>query len=568
MTIGRWRPALHGLAVLVALLLASFAFLYRFNALGGALGGFDNDEFQMLTRVDLLLAGEQPLRDFADGEMRGVWPSLSYEVPALVQRIWGENLLVHAYLTLGVLALCAGIVFVFARHLSRSWVCALLAAAVVIVSGAKAYNYTKVLTLTVAIAAVYGFIRAPTFARLCALAAWTVVAALFRHDYGVYVGVAVLVALVAVEPRPWRVPLHRVATYAALCLLLSLPSILWVMLHGGIAGYVDVVLRSVTSEGRRLARWPVVDLASPFSESSLVAFNYYAFWALPLGVAATLIERVWRSRAAADDADLSRASVANGRESRDASHVTFGIVLVVITLVVNASFLRANLQARFGDGSVPIVLAGAWLAGAASRSTSWMSRGLGRAVPIVLLALVFAAFFRSNSLAHELETGGLTVSLEQTRLRFHEVARTLRAQPSTDGQNLDGPLAVSRYLAACTAPDDRVLMGLYADEIPYFARRLVAAGQGYFALGFLRREADQRLALERLSHQSVPVVITAFDYDREIATNYPLIARHISSRYREVGVITAGGHPYVRVFVDIMRLPSATDPVSGFPCFR
>src|SRR4029434_7940258 len=74
-----FSAAPHGLAVLIALLLASFAFLYRFNALGGALGGFDNDEFQMLTRVDLILAGEQPLRDFADGEMRGVWPSLSYE---------------------------------------------------------------------------------------------------------------------------------------------------------------------------------------------------------------------------------------------------------------------------------------------------------------------------------------------------------------------------------------------------------------------------------------------------------------------------------------------------------
>ena len=121
MRVGKWRgSAGHVLAVLLALLLASFAFLYRFNALGGALGGFDNDEFQMLTRVDLLLAGEQPLRDFADGELRAVWPSLSYEVPALVQRVWGRNLLVHAYLTLGALALCAGIVFVFARHLSRS----------------------------------------------------------------------------------------------------------------------------------------------------------------------------------------------------------------------------------------------------------------------------------------------------------------------------------------------------------------------------------------------------------------------------------------------------------------
>jgi hypothetical protein len=545
----------HALAVLIALLLASFAFLYRFNALGGALGGFDNDEFQMLTRVDLILAGEQPLRDFADGEMRGVWPSLSYEVPAFVQRTWGRNLLVHAYMTLSVLSLCAGIVFVFARQLSRSWVCALLAAAMVIASGAKAYNYTKVLTLTIALAALYGFVRAPTLARLSVLAAWTVVAALFRHDYAVYVGVGVLVAIVSVEPRPWRVPLRRVATYAALCLLFALPSILWVMLHGGILGYVDVVLRSISSEGRRLARWPIVDLASPFSESSLVAFNYYAFWLLPLIAAGVLI---WKSR----------ASAANERESREASHLTFGIALVAMALVVNVFFLRANLQARFGDGSVPIALAGAWLAGAASLSASWMSRGLGRAVPILLLTLMSAAFSGINSLAHELETGGLTVSLEQTRLRFHEVTRTLRALPAADMHVTEGPLGASRYLSLCTMPNDRVLMGIYADEIPYFAGRRIAAGQGYFGLGFLRSETDQRLAVERLARQSVPVVVTAFDYDREIAANYPLVARYISAHYRDVGVITAAGQPYLRVFVDIMRTPTSTDPVTEFPCFR
>ena len=66
-----WRTALgHTLAVVAALLIAALAFLYRFNALGGALGGFDNDEFATLTRVDLVLAGQQPLRDFADGELR------------------------------------------------------------------------------------------------------------------------------------------------------------------------------------------------------------------------------------------------------------------------------------------------------------------------------------------------------------------------------------------------------------------------------------------------------------------------------------------------------------------
>jgi hypothetical protein len=554
-TPGRWGGrAGHALVLLLALLLASFAFLFRFNALGGSLGGFDNDEFQMLTRVDLLFAGEQPLRDFADGDLRGVWPALSYEVPALAQRIWGRNLLVHAFLTLTALALCAGIVFVFARHLSSSWVCAFLAAGVVMASGAKAYNYTKVLALTVAAVAVYASISAPTVARLGALAAWTVIAALFRHDYGVYVAVAVIAGLVASEPRAWNVLLRRVATYVGWCLVFSAPSLLWLAFHGGISRYLAIVLASIRDEGRRLERWPVVDFAAPFSPDSLVAFNYYAFWVLPLAGAGVLIWRVWRGR---PDSAAARA--------RD---VAFGVVLVAMTLVVNLFFLRANLQARFGDAVVPVALVGAWLAGGAASLASPIRRGLARAGPLVLLALMLGAFFRINSLAREFETGGLTVSREQTVLRFQEVVRTLRALPSTNAHNADGPMGVSRYLAECTAPDDRVLMGLYADEIPYFARRLFAAGQSYFAFGFLRTDADQRLALERLNRQSVPVVITALDYDGEIAADYPLVSRYISTRYREAGILRAGGQPYLRVFVDIMRTPRGTDSVSGLPCFR
>jgi hypothetical protein len=557
--VGEWRgSAGHVVAVLLALVVASFAFLYRFNALGGALGGFDNDEFQMLTRVDLLMVGEQPLRDFADGELRAVWPSLSYELPALVQRLWGRNLLVHAYLTLGALALCAGIVLVFARHLSRSWVCALLAAAVVIASGARAYNYTKVLTLTVAAVALYSSMSAPTIARLSGLAAWTVIGALFRHDYAVYVAVAVIVGLIAREPTPWRVPMRRVAAYAGLCVLFSLPSIFWVAYYVGIPRYLANVVASVSTEvgTRVLEQWPVVDVAAPFEADSLAAFNYYAFWVIPLAAAIVVAWGLWRDRSG--DSPITKRDLA------------FGCALVALTLIVNKYFLRSNLQARFGDAAVPVVLVAAWVAGAAPQLRAWIGRGLARVGPPALLALMLLAFFRINSLARELETGGLTVSARQATLRFDEVAETLRALPSADWrrQNTDGPLGVSRYLSECTTPDDRVLMGLYADEIPYFARRLFAGGQGYFGLGFLRSEADQRLALERLGQQSVPVAVTAIDYDGEIVRHYPLIAHHIAERYREVGVIQSYGEPYVRVFVESARQPRGADPVTGFPCFR
>src|SRR5688572_16874503 len=47
-----------------ALALVVFTASYRFNTLGGALGGFDDDHFVHFVYAKQVEAGEQPLRDF------------------------------------------------------------------------------------------------------------------------------------------------------------------------------------------------------------------------------------------------------------------------------------------------------------------------------------------------------------------------------------------------------------------------------------------------------------------------------------------------------------------------
>ena len=84
----------------VAVLLFAWVFLYRFNTLGGALGGFDNDHFLYMTIAKQVQAGEQPLRDFMDG-VHGARPSLTYEFSAAAQRLFGNNLRSEAWLTVG-----------------------------------------------------------------------------------------------------------------------------------------------------------------------------------------------------------------------------------------------------------------------------------------------------------------------------------------------------------------------------------------------------------------------------------------------------------------------------------
>src|SRR5688572_5298293 len=67
-----------GIAVAFGLLIGA----YRFNTLGGALGGFDNDHFIFFVYGKEVQAGAQPLRDFLDFGLQGARPSLMFELSA------------------------------------------------------------------------------------------------------------------------------------------------------------------------------------------------------------------------------------------------------------------------------------------------------------------------------------------------------------------------------------------------------------------------------------------------------------------------------------------------------
>lgn len=534
-----------------ALMIASLAFLIRFNTLGGALAGFDDEEFNKLTRADLILAGEQPLRDFTDGELRGVWPSLSYELPAFAQRLWGRNLLTHAALTCGLLAICAALVFLLAGAISGSWVVGTLAASGVIASYPHLYNYPKVMVITVAVVLMRWTFPRPTIIRMAALAAWTVIAALFRHDLAVYVMISTVVGLVVCEPRPVTVPLRRLATYVAFGALFSVPSVVWVQKYAGIQEYLRDALLSVGAEGRRLDGWPVFDLAHPTDVSSLIAFNYYAFWAVAaLGVVAL----AWRSRR---------------RTQWEPATLALGASLVAMTLTSDYFFLRANLPARFGDGMAPVALLAAWLA-CMPEGSGWLRGGLARMATAGMFVAMCFAYVQINEIVHELATARMNESWRATRRQFTQVAGDLKQQPPAAWAEkpTERTAAVSRYLAECTSADDRVLLATFADDVAYFARRRFAGGQRRFTSGVLTTPADQRQVLRRLSHQSVPVAVTDPNYRTEFVYDYPIVAQHIEEHYRDVGVISTDGRPVLHVWVEKTRHALRTDPVLGFPCFQ
>jgi hypothetical protein len=540
--------------VLVACALAAAAFAYRFNTLGGTLGGFDDDEFAHLLRTDVLLQGEQPLRDFKDSELRGAWPSLSYAVPAWAQQAWGRSLLAEAYLTAGALAVAHAITFALALQLSRGrWSVALLAALFVIATLPKLYNYPKVLTLALGAAAIRFVMAAPSWPALTFAAVVTAAAVLFRHDYGVYVATGIVAAVAVREAGEWRLVARRLAQYAALTAAILAPSAIWVQRYEGIVPYLRSSLATSGIESRRTSLgWPAFDWASPAGEDNLVALTYYVFLAVPVVAFALLVARS-RSAPALPRAD--RGAVAG---------------LIACAVLVDVFFLRANLTQRFGDAAIVLALLLAWMA---ANIDALRSRGArvaaGAAVRLVLVVLLAAAFGYTGG-ASELRNSGLATSLAQVRTQFGAVRDSLREQPPAawSDDTTVRRLQASRYLAECTAPGDRVVVAAYAPEIPVFARRAFAGGQPTYSLGFYLSEEEQQGTLARLRAQSVPVVLGTEEYEDGFAADYPLLARHIAERYREAGAIPRAGNAVFRVFVEASRPVVRQHPPTGLPCYR
>lgn len=551
------------MAAVAAAAIGVCAFLYRFNTLGGVLGGFDNDHFTRLARAEMLLQGQWPLRDFVDAELRGAWPALTYAVSAWAQQVGGRTLLPEAYLMAALLAIAHMIVFLLALDLSKRWSIAALATAVAIATTPKLHNYPKVLMLAAGVWVLRAAVSRPSALRLGGAALVTAAATVFRHDYGVYVAVGVMAALAARDARQWPMAARSVGIYTALTAAYLLPSAISVQIYQGIPSYLRNALVTIAAETTRTPlHLSQLNLFAPLTGDGPELVAYYAFWAVPVLAGAVL-------------AGLLASSEAQ-RLSADERATAIG--LLAMAVVVNWFFLRANLAARFGDAVVPVVLLAAWVVGVAPAWRSAAIRIPMIVAPVALLVNMLGTAYVYADVAHELDTSGLSDSWGKTIRRYGAVNDELSRLPPVDWSDADaiwsdpnaqGMLRAARYVAECTSPSDYLLVTGPIHEIPVFAHRRFAAGQALFKLSLYTSDADQRRALARLAQQSVPIVIADFeDFENGFTSDYPLVARYLSEHYREVGPILVDEEPRLRVFVTTGREPLRVDPNLGLPCFR
>jgi hypothetical protein len=235
---------------LVALSIGSLTFVYRFNTLGGPLAGFDNDHFFQIVRAEAMLDGELPLRDYSEAELRSLWPQLTYASSAAAMQTMGRTLRSEAILDVGMLALGASATVWAAATVAGSvWPAALMTLLGVGLSPTL-YNYPKIVLYAFAVIAFLAYAQRPGILRLVTLAVIEVVATLYRHDHGVYLGVAIAALLLFCHGRTSAKPLLRFAAFVAIGLA---PGLLFVQLHGGLMKYVRECLETSRREVRRTA---------------------------------------------------------------------------------------------------------------------------------------------------------------------------------------------------------------------------------------------------------------------------------------------------------------------------
>ena len=515
--------------------------LYRFLATAS----FPNDEHEYLAGAQqMLLAGEWPTRDFFDPGR-----PLMYVASAAAQIVFGQTLFAEALLTSLAFGVAAALLVFAAHRLSGSLLVAVIATVLTVALFPRPYAYPKVLLYVAGPMVMWGWLRRPSLPRMIAMAAFLAIAALLRHDHGVYLGGAAVATILLAPASGYRERGARVAWFVVLVAIFMLPYAIYVETSEGVFAFLRAAWGYSSREADRTQlRWPLLGWGH---DARLLFLSYL----LPLAMLA------WFAIDARAREVVSR---------RGAAAVV--VPLAALALVTNVGFLRDPLPVRVADIVVP-ALCGAWLAGRALQISATWSRRV--AVSLVVIVAAFAA----NSV---LAIGNVTENLNRTNLgRGIANAPTMlqlraaglqdRFDPRYVPSGLVAPMVpFFEYLDRCTTIRHRLFVAGYAPEIFTYAHRLFAGGHGQFIQGYQVSEAAQRQIIERLQRQFVLLALMRSDEERQWRAESVPIAAFIRANFGPMAEIPVDQGRTVRVLVrngsDAIR--TGTDKRTAWPCFR
>jgi hypothetical protein len=563
-------------AILVALSIGIFiaSWLFRFNDPGGSFAGLTDDHFFYVVRGWQILFGDIPVRDFVD---HGA--PLYYYIAAAVQVLFGRGTVSELAFSTTMLSASAVITFLLATRASGSILAGLAACLLHVWLGPRFYNYPKVLIYAVAIPLLWRYADRPTASLRVWLAVLTVIGFLFRHDHGVFVGLATGVLILSLRELSLKERLRHLAIYSGLVVILVAPYFVFIQVNGGLISYFrQASAWAERDRAREPIVWPGL-FDNPDGESdeakagSLVAkvrdnaeaWVYYTEILLPFFALFVL----------AVSRDGFRPDWPHAREKL--------AMVAVLGAALDAGFLRSPLEARLADPSVPLVILAAWLLVALPRllisDASLQPAWLRVRVPLkaitaligVLMVLLFV-FLIKGDLYRRLDKASMTDRFGKPFERVGVIAKQLHmdwdlglwaARPERPDL-----ITLSLYINACTTPDDRVLVQSYLPQVLAIARRAFGGGHADLRPGFFEFEEAQRLTVQRLRSRSVPIILLDTDDSlRSFYRAFPIVTAYIDQEYRQAGMHTFDERFGITLFVKKDRTPTGTYEPLGWPCF-
>jgi hypothetical protein len=510
--------------------------------------GFNNDHYVHLARAQQMLLGEWPVRDFTDPGM-----PLMYAVHAAARGVFGSALGVEWALVATAFGIGAACTLIAATRLSGSLGIALVATALEILIYPRSFGYPKILLYSVAALVIISMARRVTVGTLAAGAAMTVVAFLFRHDHGLFIGLACLTAaIVASRAEGARITLRRGATFAALVVLLLLPWLLFVQAYQGLGSYVASAISFSEGEavGNALREVPRLRLDDLTSGRNALGWLFYLFHALPAAAILMLVRRT------VPDAWPGETTVV--------------AAMAVMALPVNVTFLRGNLDGRVPDAIVPAALLASWLLGRAVRargSRVVMMTAAGVLVAVSAWAIARIGDVQENFTKTEVLRGPGIAQQRAADLwdRFRRPVPERDHVPSRYAQAL---LPFIDYVGRCTARQDRLLVTWLFPEINVMADRGFAGGHVSFQPFLYTSEIEQTRTIDRLKKQSVPFVVSARRWHPELKAQMGTLFAYLEQRFEPMVHVPVPETDGVDVLIERGRNASRVDAATGWPCFQ
>jgi hypothetical protein len=529
----------------IALLTAAWRFL--------TFSGFNNDHYIYLAGAQQMVLGEWPVRDFVDPG----WP-LMYGVSAAARLLFGRELWVELLVVASALAIGAGFTLAVAARLSGSIALALMVTLLEIGINPRSFGYPKILLYAIAGWAFVAATRHMTHRRAVLLALLTVVAFLFRHDHGLYIGVGSFVAVALGSVREGApVVLKRAAIFAAAGLSLLLPWAIFVQYQVGLVDYFEPALEfsRAEAEGTVLRSLPWIDTSGvpAAAHTNWEVWLFYLFYGIP-------VLSLW----------LAWSRARGGREPW-AGESAGVAAIAVLAIVMNLGFIRTPLTARLPDASVPAAILGAWLLGVAFDVRATNLRRVALGVAAAVFVLTAGAVLVVGDVPGELNRAGILNRAGAMIDRIEDLSvrlrRTLPEGSQVPSRNSEALLPFYAFVERCSSPADRLIMTGLSPDVFVLANRGFAGGQMAYRPSFYASEKDQQKAIARMQRQSVPFVIVALEEETGVRGALPLVAAYIDAHYETLAHITVPGTRGLQIYVERGRRSASIDAATGWPCF-